>query len=137
MPTEKNKSFLRELNVFESTEQGRAFTQFLHKQRVKLVDALIVFLKKISQEAVETKDAGKLLGKYVTTGHLSEEEGEEFRKQMYDVLKMLGIGVPFFLIPGSSLLMPLLVKLADKYDIKLLPSAFNEQSDDKKTDLNQ
>ena len=86
----------------------------------------------MSQEAAETKEAARLLQKYAQTGHLSEEEGEAFRRQMYDVLKMLGIGIPFFIIPGASIILPILIKLADKMDIHLLPSSFDHH--DKKNE---
>jgi hypothetical protein len=124
---EKNRKFLQELNVFESTEQGKAFAGYLKTKRIKLVEAFDHFLKNLSVEAAETKEAALLLRKYAQTGHLTDEEGEIFRQQMYDVLKMLGIGIPFFLIPGASIILPILIKLADKLNINLLPSAFDEE----------
>lgn len=42
---------------------------------------------------------------------------------------MLGIGIPFALIPGASLLMPFLIKIASKKGIELLPTAFNEKKE--------
>jgi hypothetical protein len=128
--TEKGKSLLKEINVFESTEQGKAFAGYLKSKRIKLVEAFDHFLKNMSVEAAETKEAARLLQKYAQTGHLSEEEGEAFRRQMYDVLKMLGIGIPFFIIPGASIILPILIKLADKMDIHLLPSAFDHHEDE-------
>jgi len=131
---EKGKSILSEINVFENTEQGKAFAGYLKSKRIKLIEAFDHFLKNMSVEAAETKEAAKLLQKYAQTGHLSEEEGEAFRRQMYDVLKMLGIGIPFFIIPGASIILPILIKLADKMDIHLLPSAFDhpEEENEKK-----
>jgi len=41
-----------------------------------------------------------------------------------DSLKILGIGIPFVLIPGASILMPILVRVARKHHIELMPSAF-------------
>jgi hypothetical protein len=123
--TEKGKSLLKEINVFESTEQGKAFAGYLKSKRIKLTEAFDHFLKNMSVEAAETKEAAKLLQKYAQTGQLTQEEGEAFRKQMYDILKMLGIGIPFFIIPGASIILPILIKLADKMDIHILPSAFD------------
>ena len=48
---------------------------------------------------------------------------------------MAGIGIPFMLIPGSTLLMPFLIKLANKRGIDLLASAFKTEDDD--TDLSE
>jgi hypothetical protein len=66
------------------------------------------------------------LVKYIKQGNITKEEEKELRTQVYDLLKVLGIGVPFALVPGASLLLPFLIKLANKKGIKLLPSAFNE-----------
>ena len=46
---------------------------------------------------------------------------------------MADIGIPFILIPGSTLLIPFLIKLANKLGIDVLPSAFKTEEDD--TDL--
>ena len=46
------------------------------------------------------------------------------RTQVMDSLKILGIGIPFVLIPGASILMPILVRVARKHHIELMPSAF-------------
>lgn len=48
---------------------------------------------------------------------------------------MAGIGISFMLIPGSTLLMLFLMKLANKRGIDLLPSAFKTEEDD--TDLSE
>ncbi|WP_256371696.1 hypothetical protein [Flavobacterium sp. YO12] len=42
---------------------------------------------------------------------------------------MLGIGIPFVLLPGASVLLPILIKAAHKYNIQLMPSAFNNTED--------
>lgn len=46
---------------------------------------------------------------------------------------MAGIGICFMLIPGSTLLLPFLIKLGNKRGINLLPSAFKTEEND--TDL--
>jgi hypothetical protein len=50
-----------------------------------------------------------------------------FRNQMLDVIKILGIGIPFTVIPGSSLLLPLVIAIAKKYKIDILPSSFRDE----------
>jgi hypothetical protein len=57
---------------------------------------------------------------------VSKEEEKELRTQVYDLFKVLSIGVPFAIIPGASLLLPFLLKIAQKKCINLLPTAFNE-----------
>ena len=48
---------------------------------------------------------------------------------------MAGTVVPFVLISGSTLLMPFLIKLANKRGFDLLPSAFKTEEED--TDLSE
>jgi len=36
----------------------------------------------------------------------------------------MGIGIPFVLIPGASLLLPLVAKISKKYKINIFPSSF-------------
>jgi hypothetical protein len=45
---------------------------------------------------------------------------------MIDVIKIVGIGIPYMLIPGSTLLLALLVSIARKYKIEILPSSFKD-----------
>jgi hypothetical protein len=45
---------------------------------------------------------------------------------MIDVIKMLGIGIPFVIIPGSTLLLPIVASVAKKYNIDIFPSSFKE-----------
>ncbi len=99
----------------------------IHKQKAsKAFQELIVNIK---TEATETQVASKILIKYIKEGNVSEEEEKELRTQVYDLLKVLGIGVPFALIPGASLLLPFLIKLVQKKGIKLLPTAFSDEKD--------
>ena len=70
--------------------------------------------------------------KYLKAGSISKEEEKELRTQVYDLLKVLGIGVPFALIPGASLLLPFLIKIAQKKGIQILPTAFNEDKEEEK-----
>ncbi len=113
---------LKELNHGE----GRAFAKLLKENKEKASKALRVFSKNLGTEAKETAEASKILYKFVKSGKVSKEEEMELRTQVYDLLKMVGIGIPFFMIPGSSLLLPFLIKIASKYDINLLPTSFTK-----------
>ena len=46
-----------------------------------------------------------------------------------NVLKIMGVGVPFFMIPGSSVLVPFLIKLSKKIGINIVPSSFKKKED--------
>jgi len=53
---------------------------------------------------------------------LTEEEEHALKTELSDALKILGIAVPFVLIPGASIVMPIIIKVAEKHNINLLPS---------------
>ena len=116
-----------DVSIFE--KEGK--TEFsekisIHKEKAnKAFQELIVNLK---VEATETQVASKIFVKYIKEGNVSEKEEQELKTQVYDLLKVLGIGIPFALIPGASLLIPFLIKIANKKGIQLLPTAFNEEN---------
>lgn len=100
----------------------------IHKEKTsKAFQDLVINIK---TEVSETKVASQILVKYIKEGNVTKEEEKELRLQVYDLLKVLGIGVPFALIPGASLLLPFLIKIAQKKGVQILPSAFNESKDD-------
>ena len=88
-----------------------------------------VFLSKVSEETEETKEAAKIIHKHIKGEPITEEETFKLRAQFFDVLKMTGIGIPFILIPGASLLLPAIIVIAKKYNIELLPSSFQEKKE--------
>ena len=97
----------------------------LHKEKAsKAFQELLINIK---TEATETHYASKIVVKYIKKGSVSKAEEKELRTQVYDLLKVLGIGLPFALIPGASLLLPFLIKIAQKKGIDILPTAFNEK----------
>jgi len=76
----------------------------------------------IHKEEANTKEAGAIIRKYIQTGQITAEEETMLKVQLADTLKILGIAVPFVLIPGASIVMPILIKVASKHNINLLPS---------------
>jgi hypothetical protein len=90
----------------------------------KLNLAIVDFLRRLKQEGNETSEAAIILARYAKGEKVSKEDMEKFRAQMIDVIKILGIGIPYMLIPGSSLLLALVVSIAKKYNIDILPSSF-------------
>lgn len=125
MPDEKEDIKI-DVSIFE--KEGK--TEFsekisIHKEKAnKAFQELIVNLK---VEATETQVASKIFVKYIKEGNVSKKEEQELKTQVYDLLKVLGIGIPFALIPGASLLIPFLIKIANKKGVQLLPTAFNEE----------
>lgn len=104
------------------------FTEKIKLHKEKSSKAFQDFVIKVKTEASETKIASQIFMKYVKEGNITEEEELELKTQVYDLLKVLGIGVPFALIPGASLLMPFLLRIAKKKGLDILPTAFNEEA---------
>ena len=72
----------------------------IHKEKTaKAFQDLVINIK---TEVSETKVASQILVKYLKEGNVTEAEEKELRVQVYDLLKILGIGIPFALIPGAS-----------------------------------
>lgn len=118
-----------EIDMFENNSS----IDFSEKIKIKRNNVLLIFrriLVGLKTETQETKQATMIAVKFVSKGSITKEEEKELRQQVFDILKTLGIGVPFALIPGASILIPILIKVAQKKGINLLPSAFDEHPKD-------
>lgn len=82
------------------------------------------FLRGIKEEYYGDKEAAAIIQKYLKEGKITEDEDKVLKTQLMDSLKIVGVGIPFVLIPGASILMPILIKVAGKHHIELMPSAF-------------
>lgn len=109
----------------------REFVKKIKENRKKATKALKVFAQDLGNEAKETRHASKILMKFLMEGSVSPEEEKELKTQVYDLFKMVGIGIPFFMIPGSSLLLPFLIKVSSRYGVNLLPTSFDHSKDKK------
>ena len=76
----------------------------------------------IHKEEDNVKETGIIIRKYVHTGNITEEEEHLLKVQVADTLKIVGIVVPFVLIPGASIIIPIMIKVASKHNINLMPS---------------
>lgn len=100
----------------------------MHEHWDKIKIEFKIFLEKASNEVDETKEAGVILKRHVAGEEITEEEREKVREQIIDLLKGVGIAVPFALIPGASVVLPFLIKFAEKNGVKILPSSFEKTS---------
>ncbi|HPZ23893.1 MAG TPA: hypothetical protein PLC25_03535 [Bacilli bacterium] len=98
----------------------------MKKELTKLNLAIVDFLKRIKLQGYEKSEAAIILKRYAMGEKISKEDKEKFRYQMIDFIKILGIGIPFTVIPGSSLLLPLVITVAKKYNIDILPTVFKK-----------
>lgn len=85
------------------------------------------FLQGLKTECGDDKEALLIIRQYLSTGSISAEQEHLLKTQLYDTLKLAGIGIPFVLLPGASILLPLLIKVAARHHIELMPSAFIQQ----------
>jgi hypothetical protein len=90
-----------------------------------------IFLDVLQKEYGDTKDLLPIIRKYIKTGgKISDQEKRIFAKQMKDTAKILGLSsIAAIPIPGTMLLIPVIVKLADKFGINLLPEADEPKSE--------
>lgn len=79
--------------------------------------------RRLIKEISESKELMKLLATS-TVRDLSDKEKKKVKKQLLDVCKTIP-SLTIFLLPGGTLLLPLLVKFIPA----LLPTAFNENQD--------
>lgn len=79
---------------------------------------------RLIKEIVQSKELMILLA-YSTRRDLDEKEKKKVKKQLLEICKTIP-SLTIFLLPGGSLLLPLLIKFIPA----LLPSAFNENSED-------
>jgi len=98
----------------------------------KIEESIHIFLLNVKKQAFNTKEAGSVIEKYIKEGKITDEEEKILQTQLWDSLKIVGVVIPFVLIPGASLLMPLILKVAEKNDIELLPTAFQSEKKDRK-----
>lgn len=101
------------------------FTGLILRHKTKLKMSVQRFAENMKLEASETKQASALFAKHMKGEKLTKEESEVVRKQFYDVLKVVGIGVPMILIPGGTVIIAVIIKFAGKYNINLKPSSFD------------
>lgn len=83
------------------------------------------FLQDIKKEKDGDREALKIIRNYIRGEKISEGDDKILKTQLMDSLKIVGIAIPFVLIPGASLLMPLIIRVASKHHIDLMPSAFS------------
>lgn len=95
----------------------------------KLRKEIGIFMKNLANEAKETQEAASIILKHAKGEKITPEEEKALKEQFFDVLKMAGIGIPFCLIPGASVLLPLMISFAQKNGMEILPSSFSEKTE--------
>ena len=110
------------------------FNNFIKRNRIKTTRAIVLFLVGVKNEAKDTKESSIIIGKYLVKQKITKAEERILKKQVADLFKIVGIGIPFILIPGATLLIPFIIRVADKKGIDLIPSNF--KSDERNPEEN-
>ena len=87
----------------------------------EIKELLVKNKKRFEKELTQSKEAFHLVKKSINTS-LNDEEKEKVKTQILDICKSIP-AFTIFLLPGGSLLLPLLIKLIPD----ILPSAFREE----------
>lgn len=88
------------------------------KEKIKL------FLSNVKKQFLYNKQARTILLAYTKSGFITEEQNKILKNIIADNLKIVSLSSTFIL-PGGSLILPLLFRLAKKYNINIMPSQFN------------
>ncbi|WP_034258699.1 LETM1-related biofilm-associated protein [Altibacter lentus] len=118
-----SEAYGSKIKLFEYSNPVRLF----YKQSAATVKLLILRNKKRLQQELEESGELLVLLSQSTVRDLSEEERHKVKEQLLDVCKTIP-SLTIFLLPGGTVLLPLLVKFIPK----LLPSSFNENRIDPK-----
>ncbi len=102
------------------------FKNFYSQTTNKVSTLIIRNKKRLIKELVQSKELMRLLA-LSTQRDLDEAEKKKVRNQLLDICKTVP-SLTIFLIPGGSLLLPILIKFIPQ----LLPSAFNENLEEEK-----
>lgn len=92
--------------------------------REEIIIAINRNKKRLLQEIQESKDLMQLLTKSLTEP-LSKEERKKVKQQLLDVCKAIP-ALAVFLLPGGSILLPVLIKFVPS----ILPSSFRQDVKD-------
>jgi len=125
MPKEKQFKKI-DVTLFENNG-NKEFAQIIQKNKLRANKALSDFLVGVKNEAMDTKEASRIILKFVIQQKISKKEEKHLKTQVYDIFKILGIGVPFMIIPGATLLIPFILKAAEKKGINIYPSNFKNK----------
>lgn len=90
----------------------------------KIESNVSYFIEGMKEEARGTKEAAQIVKKYLSGIEITDQEEKILKAQIWDTLKMVGVVIPFILIPGASILIPILIRVAKKNNIELLPEGF-------------
>lgn len=127
---EKKPLLKFDFSFFEKSG-AKEFSLFIKNNKEKTVKAFDFFIDGIKNEATDSKETRRILLKSVSKEKISKEEELHLKTRVYDIFKKVGIGIPFMLIPGATLLIPFILKIAEKKGLDLYPANFKGTKENK------
>ena len=112
-----------------ANEEEEGFFQRLMDQPAKARAGFQTLKAQLAEEKDETKVMLEVYRRSLT-GDASDEEQELANDQFMDLLRIAGMATFCGFIPGSTLALPLAIAGAKKMGIRLLPSAFDKETDE-------
>lgn len=110
-------------NIKESLDEWMRVLLNMSQQQTDM------FFDTIKKEYGDTKDLLPIIQKYIKTRKLTASEKSIFQKQMKDNAKLLGLGaIAAIPIPGTMLMIPVIIQLAKKFNINLLPENVDSET---------
>jgi hypothetical protein len=103
--------------------------KLIDQQQTKIRAALDRLKEVISQESNETKAMLETYSRFLS-GKANEDDMEAANEQMRDLLRVAGLGF-LAALPLAPVTIPLVVKLGERFGVKVLPSSFDRTSDDR------
>ena len=91
-------------------------------RRAKKIIALLK--EKLSEETESSRAMLRTYSRYIK-GEATDDEIEKANKQLNELLKDLSLGL-LAVIPFAPITIPMIAKLAKKYDIDILPNWFKD-----------
>lgn len=91
----------------------------------KLKLQLLALKKGLASESVETQEMLACYSRFLQ-GKASKEDLKEAHAQLRDIFRTAGLGV-LVVLPFSFLSLPILVKVGERFGIRVLPSSFQKE----------
>jgi len=95
-----------------------------------LIKSLFRLKSALAQESIETKEMLEIYFRF-THGKASSDDMARANAQFRDLIKTSGLGV-FAVLPFAPVTIPLIVKIGRHFGIEILPSAFQDNQEEKK-----
>ncbi|MDA1007573.1 MAG: hypothetical protein O2800_01025 [Planctomycetota bacterium] len=106
-----------------SRDYGAVLPNLLRQPRAELEAGVQKLRVLLSAESVQTREMLEIYAR-ASTGKASREEVGRANDQMMDLIRLAGLGTFFTVVPGSMLLLPLMVAAATRMGIRLLPDTW-------------